>query len=54
MSIEDMQSWSEYDLFALAPTEDRASIKCPVCNLEYWVQGGYQPHYTSAFAEELL
>ena len=54
MDIEDMQSCVDVDLFALAPAEDRTSIKCPACDLEYWVQGGYQPHYTSAFSEELL
>lgn len=42
------------DLFALAPDEGRAVITCPAYDQEYWVQGGYQPHYTSAPAEELL
>ncbi len=42
------------DLFALAPREDRAVIECPACDKQYWVQGGYRPQYTSAFAEEDL
>lgn len=42
------------DLWALAPGEDRAVIECPACDKQYWVQGGYQPHYTSAFSEEDL
>lgn len=42
------------DLYALAPDEGRECIECPVCDKEYWVQGGYVPHYTSAAAEELL
>jgi uncharacterized C2H2 Zn-finger protein len=40
------------DLFALAPNEDQAVIKCPSCDAEFWVQGGYTPHYTSAFSWE--
>ncbi len=44
----------EADLFALAQSEERAVIECPVCDKQYWVQGGYKPHYTSAFAEEEL
>ena len=54
MDTEDMQSCASVDLFALAPKEETDSIKCPACNAEYWVQGGYQPHYTSAVSEELL
>lgn len=42
------------DLFALAPNEDRAVIECPACDKQYWVQGGYTPHYISAFSEEDL
>lgn len=57
MDIEEMQygppTCSE-GLFVLAPNEDTAAITCPACDLEYWVKGGYQPHYTSALAEELL
>lgn len=42
------------DLHALAPNEGRAVVKCPACDREYWVEGGYVPHYTSAFSEEEL
>lgn len=42
------------DLFALAPNEERTSVTCPQCGTSYWVQGGYKPTYTSAFAEEDL
>ena len=42
------------DLYALATDEDRAVVVCPKCDAEYWVLGGYRPHYTSAFSEELL
>lgn len=42
------------DLFALAPNEGRAVIECPACDKQYWVQGGYTPMYTCAFAEEDL
>ena len=44
----------ENDLWALAPNEGRSVVVCPVCDKQYWVQGGYQPHYTSAFSEEDL
>ena len=42
------------DLFDLAASEGRTVIECPSCDMQYWVQGGYTPHYTSAFAEEDL
>lgn len=42
------------DLFAMAPNEERAVIECPLCDREFWLQGGYLPRYTSAIAEELL
>lgn len=54
MTIDDMLDCQQPDLFALAPMEEKACITCPVCDLEYWVQGGYTTHYTTAFAEELL
>lgn len=46
-------TWDE-DLFALAPDEGAATIECPACDKEYVVQGGYTPHYTSAFSYEEL
>ncbi len=52
---DDMQSnFADGDLFAIAPREERASVTCPQCNSAYWVQGGYEPTYTSAFTEEEL
>lgn len=45
---------SEADLYALAPDEGTAVVKCPQCDKEYAVQGGYRPHYTSAFSEDEL
>jgi hypothetical protein len=53
LTTDDMLD-SKHDLFALAPNETREAIKCPSCDAEFWVQGGYQPHYTSSFAEEDL
>lgn len=44
----------EEDLFALAPNEGTAVIECPSCDKQYWVKGGYRPHYSSAFSEEEL
>ena len=42
------------DLFALAPREDTECITCPSCDQDYWVHGGYRPHYTTAFSQEEL
>lgn len=54
-TIDDMiDTVAKVDLFALAPKEEREAVTCPSCDLEFWVQGGYSPHYTSAFAEEDL
>jgi uncharacterized protein with PIN domain len=50
---DDMNS-ATTDLWALAPTEERAVIQCPVCDLEFWVKGSYRPVYSSAFSEEEL
>ena len=38
----------------LDTNEGREAMTCPACDQEFWVQGGYIPHYTTAFAEELL
>lgn len=56
LSDDEMQlsEVSDADLYALAPNEESAIVVCPVCDLEYWVQGGYRPYYTSAFSEEEL
>jgi transposase-like protein len=45
---------SSGDLWALAVEEGSTTVKCPLCDAEYWVKGGYVPHYTSAFSEEEL
>lgn len=42
------------DLFALAPQEGTECITCPRCDQDFWVKGGYRPHYTTAFSEEEL
>lgn len=57
MDTDEMQYGSptcSEDLFGLASDEGSAAITCPACDQEYWVKGGYRPHYTSALAEELL
>lgn len=55
MSCDDMVRMAhtplEPDLFGLAVREEREAVTCPSCDTEYWVQGGYKPHYTTAFAE---
>ena len=45
---------SDADLWALPSREERTTIVCPSCDTEYWVEGSYIPHYTSAFSEEEL
>lgn len=42
------------DVFGMAPSEEREAIDCPSCDKNFWVQGGYTPEYTTAFAEEEL
>ena len=49
-----MSEASDADLYALPPNEEGAAITCPACDEEYWVEGGYAPYYTSAFAEDEL
>jgi len=44
----------EEDLYALAPNEGSTVVQCPRCDQEYAVQGGYKPHYTSAFSLDEL
>lgn len=52
---EDMFSnFSKSDLFDLPSSEEQAEVNCPQCDMSYWVQGGYRPHYTSAFDKEML
>lgn len=55
MDSDDMLSTQKgIDVFAMASREQVEVLTCPSCDKEYWVQGGYEPHYTSAFAEEQL
>lgn len=54
MNTDEMLAVDRVDLFGLAPREESEAIKCPVCDKEYWVMGGYNPHYTSAFSYEEL
>ena len=54
MTTDEMVEYRDVSLFDLAHQELREAIKCPACDLEYWVQGGYVPTYTSAYAEEDL
>lgn len=51
---DEMSECRTADLWALAPREEVAALKCPVCDLEFWVKGSYRPQYTTAFAEEQL
>lgn len=53
LDTEEMLACRE-DLFALAPDEGETELTCPACDAEFVVQGGYTPHYTTAFASELL
>lgn len=41
-------------LFALAPQEDDEDVKCPACEKEFAVRGGYTAHYTTAYSIEEL
>jgi uncharacterized Zn-finger protein len=50
----DEMNECEVDLWALAPNEDSAELKCPVCDQEFYVQGGYKPLFTTAFCEDEL
>lgn len=52
--IDGSGTGSGDDLFDLAVNEETAAIQCPVCDQQYWIKGGYRPHYTTAFAEEEL
>lgn len=55
LDTDDMLSdFSDADLFAIAPNDESADVTCPQCDKEYAVQGGYRPHYTSAFSHEEL
>ncbi len=56
LNNDDMMdgSISDDDLYAIVPDEGSATVNCPQCYAEYAVQGGYRPHYTSAFSLDEL
>lgn len=58
MNYDDMHALHaedyEADIWILPTKEERTVVACPICDKEYWVQGGYAPQYTSAFSEEDL
>lgn len=53
MDVDDMVDMAE-DVFAAAVEEQRLPVTCPSCDAQYWLKGGYSPHYTTAFSEEEL
>lgn len=53
MDDDDMVD-ADDDLFAAAVDEQRLPATCPSCDAQYWLLGGYRPHYTTAFSEEEL
>jgi len=55
MTTDEMVDYDgDEDLFAMAPDEHTDSIECPRCKRDYWVRGGFKPHYTSAATEDEL
>jgi hypothetical protein len=55
LTDDDMHAHlGEEDLWALAPDEGRAEIRCPACGVTYHCQGGYRPEYTTALDEDDL
>ena len=42
------------DIYGIAHAEGLAVIECPSCDQEFWVKGGYKPHFATAVSEELL
>ena len=53
MDHDDMVNTAD-DFFEAAVNEQRLPVTCPSCDAQYWLQGGYSPHYTTAFSEEEL
>lgn len=43
-----------HDPWEAAVEEEIYAAECPVCDKEFFVKGGYVPHWTTDFAEELL
>jgi uncharacterized protein with PIN domain len=46
-----MAEVTDRDLYEVAVNEEAAPLKCPACDHDYWVRGGYTPHYTAAWTE---
>ena len=44
---------SDVAIFDIAPREESLNdpIVCPACGEEFWVAGGYEPHYTTGLTE---
>ena len=53
MDHDDMVDAAD-DVFEAAVNEQRLPVLCPSCDAQYWLRGGYSPHYTTAFSEEEL
>jgi hypothetical protein len=47
---------NDVDLYALPTEEGRVELRCPspTCEESFHVQGGYEPHYTTAVSEDEL
>ena len=54
MDIDDMLACPDADLFRITTDEESACINCPSCDAEFWVAGGYTPHYHCAKTEDEL
>lgn len=51
---DDEMRECEIDLLDIAIQEATAVLECPICDKEFFVKGGFQPQYTTAFAKELF
>lgn len=54
MTHEQMANYREADLFEIATEESIEPLTCVICQGSFWVQGGYDPHYTTAVEEDDL
>lgn len=53
-TIDEILQDDLVDIYGIAHAEGLAVIECPVCDQEFFVKGGYNPHFSTAVAEELL
>lgn len=56
-TLDEMVSVDTVDcgfLYELAHKEEIGAIKCPVCDQEFWVKGGWNPEFYTSFSEEEL